>query len=180
MQVDFAKQGLVGKFDTVCLLDVLEHLYNPWELLVGLKDKISDDAQVIISLPNASNMLVLIDALRGQWRYQNWGLLDFTHIRYFTDFDARKMFYQTGYRVEEMRVNIFGQDAELYHQLRQQGFPTTLTVDSISINIESEQELMRLCAIQNLYRITPHHNQLTEEEKYWASNDRPNTFAFGG
>lgn len=179
-QVDFAKAGLADKFDTVCLFDVLEHLYNPWELLVGLHDKISDDAQVLISLPNASNLLVLLDAMRGQWRYQNWGLLDFTHIRYFTDFDARKMFYQTGYRVEEMRPHLFGQDAMIYQQLKDQSFPTTMTIDKMTWQIDSHDELVRLCAIQNLYRITPHHGKLDEQEQYWASDDRPPTYAFGG
>lgn len=179
-KADLGSYGIDTPFDMVCLFDVLEHLYNPWELLVGLHEKISDDAQVLISLPNASNLLVLLDAMRGQWRYQNWGLLDFTHIRYFTDFDARKMFYQTGYRVEEMRPHIFGQDAAIYQQLKDQPMPATITIDKMTWRIDNHDELVRLCAIQNLYRITPHHGKLDEQEQYWASDDRPPTFAFGG
>lgn len=178
--VDFSALGLTQAFDMVCLFDVLEHLYNPWQLLQGLLPKLSHDAQVLVSLPNASHILVLLDALRGHWRYQNYGLLDFTHIRFFTDFDARKMFYQTGYRVEEMRHHTFGLAQDIFNQLQHNSFSGSVTIDKLSVRVESREELARLCAIQNLYRLTPHHGKLSEEEKQFASTDYPQTFTFGG
>jgi len=73
--VDFKALGLRQPFDLVCLCDVLEHLVNPWALLHGLLKIMSPDAQVLVSLPNVSNLLLLHDALRGHWRYGNLGLL---------------------------------------------------------------------------------------------------------
>ncbi|USZ15560.1 class I SAM-dependent methyltransferase [Moraxella sp. FZFQ2102] len=179
-KADLGSYGIDTPFDMVCLFDVLEHLYNPWELLQDLQDKVSDDAQVLVSLPNASNLLVLLDAVRGHWRYQNYGLLDFTHIRYFTDFDARKMFYQTGFRVKQMQMSTFGMAAEIYHQLKTATFPTQVTVDKLSVQVESVDDLLRLCAVQNLYHLTPHRGQVEEGERHWMSAEYPPTFAFGG
>jgi len=179
--VDFKAMGLKKPFDLVCLFDVLEHLVNPWKLLNGLLRVISEDAQVLVSLPNVANLLLLHDALRGYWRYNNWGLLDFTHIRFFTDYDARKMFYQTGYRVLSHEVNFFGQAASIFEQYKSVTFPTLLTVGDITMKVHSQQDLRRLCADQNLYLISPHHGFMqSDSETDLASNNYPQTHAFGG
>ena len=179
--VDFQAAGLVAPFDLVCLLDVLEHLYNPWRLLEGLKRVISDDAHLIVSLPNVSNILLMYDALHGHWKYGRLGLLDWTHIRFFTDFDARKMFYQTGYRVLSHTPSMFGQSGDIFAQYEQQSFPTNLSLGTkLNMRVDSREELASLCAQQNIYLITPHHGQdLSEKELALASNDYPTTYAFG-
>lgn len=180
-EVDFAALGLSRPFDLVCLFDVLEHLVNPWELLRALLSRITPDAHLIVSLPNASNLLLLHDALRGYWPYRNWGLLDFTHLRFFTDFDARKMFYQTGYRVVEHRKNFCSKGAEIYQSHQNGSYPTVLRIGAMTLKIDSREELARLCAVQNLYRITPHHDRfVNEDERRMASSDYPQVYALGG
>lgn len=85
--------------DTVILADVLEHMENPWHLLESLHPVLAPDAQLLISLPNVRN-LWLMDALaNGSWTYQSEGLLDITHLRFFTLNEARRMLAQTGYEV---------------------------------------------------------------------------------
>lgn len=179
--VDFTALGLSRPFDLVCLFDVLEHLINPWELLCALLSRVAPDAQLLVSLPNASNLLLLHDALRGHWPYRNWGLLDFTHLRFFTDFDARKMFYQTGFRVVEHRTNFCKRGSAIYEAHKAGQYPTVLRIGEMTLKIESKEHLTRLCAIQNLYRITPHHNHfLNDDERRMASADYPPVYAFGG
>lgn len=179
--LDFEAAGLTQPFDLVCLLDVLEHLYNPWRLLEGLKRVISPDAHLIVSLPNVSNILLMYDALQGHWKYGRLGLLDFTHIRFFTDFDARKMFYQTGYRVLSHQPSLFGQSGDIFAQYAQLPFPTTLSLGGkMNVTVDSRDDLARLCAQQNIYLITPHQGQdLNEEEQALASSTYPPTHAFG-
>lgn len=179
--VDFAALGLTRPFDLVCLFDVLEHLVNPWQLLHGLSRLVAADAQILVSLPNAANLALLYDALHGHWRYRSWGLLDFTHLRFFTDFDARKMFYQTGYRVLDHRHTFLGIGGSIFERHRAEAFPTALTVGDMSLRVESPQHLQALCADQNLYLIAPHHGLFRDEaERSLASADYPDTVTFGG
>lgn len=179
--VDLGARGLTRPFDLVCLFDVLEHLVNPWQLLSGLRKIISADAHLLISLPNASNLPLLYDALRGHWRYTSWGLLDFTHLRFFTDYDARKMFYQAGYRVLDHRWNFLGAGRDILERHKAESFPFTLTLDGLAVHVKSLEDLTRLCADQNLYVISPHHGELKDDvEREMASADYPTTYAFGG
>ena len=180
--LDLKALGLEKPFDLICLLDVLEHLFNPWMLLQGLHRIATDDAQVLVSLPNASNLPLLYDAVRGHWRYRDQGLLDFTHLRFFTDFDARKMFYQTGWRMLKHHVTFLGTGGNIFEAHRNATFPMTLTLgeQELSVRVASTGDLIRLCADQNIYLLAPHHDQLdTEYERNMASTDYPVTYAFG-
>lgn len=85
--------------DTVMLLDVLEHMYNPWNLLELLHKHLPDNAQIIISLPNIGNRRVIQDLINGYWHYRPLGILDVTHIRFFTEYEMNRMIYQTGFKV---------------------------------------------------------------------------------
>jgi len=179
--VDFGAQGLTSSFDLVCLFDVLEHLVNPWQLLNSLNRTIAHDAQILVSLPNASNLPLLYDALRGHWRYTSWGLLDFTHLRFFTDFDARKMFYQTGFRVLDHRWNFLGPGRDIFERHKDEAFPATLSLEGLALQVQSVADLTRLCADQNLYLLSPHHGEFRDAaEQEMASNSYPTTYAFGG
>ena len=179
--VDFAALGLTRPFDLVCLFDVLEHLVNPWQLLSGLKRIVAHDAHILISLPNASNLPLLYDAFRGHWRYTHWGLLDFTHLRFFTDFDARKMFYQTGFRVLDHRFSFPGPGRDIFERHKADVFPAALSLEGLTVQVQSMADLARLCADQNLYVLSPHHGEFRDEaEREMASNAYPQTYAYGG
>lgn len=179
--IDFTSISSIKPFDLVCLFDVLEHLINPWILLRKLQTVISSEAQILVSIPNASNIFLICDAVNGFWRYQNWGLLDFTHLRFFSDFDARKMFYQTGYRVIEHRENIIGHGKSTFAQYSEGPFPISITFGKLTMDVESKEELIRLCADQNLYLISPHHNIFNDiSEIEMASDYYPSTLAYGG
>lgn len=178
--IDIASMAPRRPFDLVCLFDVLEHFKNPWQFLQRLRPLVTSDAQVIVSLPNASNLLMLYDAYRGYWRYRKNGLLDVTHLRFFTDFDARKMFYQTGYRVVNTRCNQFGEAGDIFERHKDNTFPSTLSLGDFSVTVRSVEDLSRLCAQQNIYLLTPYDSAtLTPEEVEMASSAYPATHAFG-
>lgn len=73
-------------FDLILCLDVLEHLVDPWAWLKKLRSHLSEDGTILVSLPNTRHLKVVAPLLfRGQWRYEdNGGLLDKTHLRFFT------------------------------------------------------------------------------------------------
>lgn len=97
---DLEREGLApGTLDGVILADVLEHMYNPWDVMVKLRRYMSPKGQLVVSVPNARN-LILVDGLhRGNWTYHSSGLLDITHIRFFTYKEIIKLATETGYRV---------------------------------------------------------------------------------
>lgn len=71
--------------DLILCLDVLEHLTNPWETVRRLDGLLKPGGQLIISVPNIRNYHVLFDlAFRGKFTYAESGILDRTHLRFFT------------------------------------------------------------------------------------------------
>lgn len=74
----------VGEPDLILLLDVLEHLVHPEELLAKIADVMVDDATVIISVPNIAHLWVAARLFfLGRFDYQDAGILDRTHLRFY-------------------------------------------------------------------------------------------------
>ena len=85
------------KFDLILLSDVLEHLYNPWKVLAGIKDLLSPYGHLLISVPNLQNLNYLNAVNSGEFFYQKTGLFDETHIRFFSEKVLRKYLIDAGF-----------------------------------------------------------------------------------
>jgi 2-polyprenyl-3-methyl-5-hydroxy-6-metoxy-1,4-benzoquinol methylase len=89
-----------GYFDCIILNDVLEHLEDPFSLLENLKSKVTSNGVVVLSIPNVrfwNNLRAFI--WRGEWDYEDAGILDSTHLRFFTHKSLLRMFQKLGYEV---------------------------------------------------------------------------------
>ncbi|RJX20675.1 MAG: glycosyltransferase [Ammonifex sp.] len=86
-------------FDAVVMGDVLEHLRDPWVVLARLQNYLAEEGTVIASIPNVANISIIMGLINGEWHYANAGILDRTHLRFFTLDGIREMFANTGYRV---------------------------------------------------------------------------------
>ncbi len=71
------------KFEVIVAADVLEHLYDPWATLRTVRDILDTDGYVVVSLPHIGHNAVIACILQEDFEYQDWGLLDKTHIRFF-------------------------------------------------------------------------------------------------
>lgn len=72
-------------FDCIILFDILEHLLEPSALLSALKNKLSDKGVIIASIPNIRYYRTFVDlVIHGNWDYKDHGILDRTHLRFFT------------------------------------------------------------------------------------------------
>lgn len=79
-------------FDYIIFADVLEHLNNPWGVLENIKKYLKNDGKILASIPNVMHFSVLRDTINGNWTYTDSGLLDRTHLRFFTLNEILKMF----------------------------------------------------------------------------------------
>ena len=74
-----------GKFDLIVCLDVLEHVRDPWKLLKALGDLLQPNGHILLSIPNVRNFRIVLPLVfLGKWTYADSGLLDRTHLRFFT------------------------------------------------------------------------------------------------
>lgn len=73
-----------GKFDVIVLADVLEHLVDPYELLALVRELMHPTSRLIISVPNVAHWSIRMELLAGRFEYTETGILDSTHLRWFT------------------------------------------------------------------------------------------------
>jgi 2-polyprenyl-3-methyl-5-hydroxy-6-metoxy-1,4-benzoquinol methylase len=90
-------------FDCIVCNDVLEHLVSPWRVLESLKGLLAPGGCLVASIPNVRYWGVLKDLLlEGEWRYADEGVLDATHLRFFTRRSIARMFEESGYKCETL------------------------------------------------------------------------------
>ena len=87
--------------------DVLEHLYNPWETLKFLRSEISNECSIYASIPNIQHWSIIFGLISGNFNYSDSGLLDRTHIRFFTKNTIISMFNDCGFEIKSISPRIF-------------------------------------------------------------------------
>jgi hypothetical protein len=79
--------------------DVLEHLRDPWAALFRLRDCLKDGGTVVASIPNIANYKIIKKLLFTDWRYEPGGILDHTHLRFFTRRSVEDLFRNAGFEI---------------------------------------------------------------------------------
>jgi len=99
-----------GYFDCIIYGDILEHLVDPWALLSRHKLKLSKKGFVVASIPNIRFYKVLLGLLfKGRWDYaEAGGILDLTHLRFFTLKTIHGLFKKSGFRILRIERNLAG------------------------------------------------------------------------
>jgi SAM-dependent methyltransferase len=88
-------------FDCILYGDVLEHLVNPWEVLKDHQTILKKGGAIICSIPNVRNYRILKNLIfRGRWEYTDDGILDRSHLRFFTLDSIQGMLKEAGYEIE--------------------------------------------------------------------------------
>jgi SAM-dependent methyltransferase len=95
----------VQDFDSILLLDVIEHLSAPEKFVEELREalKLCPDKRIIVSTGNIGFFVTRLMLLLGQFNYGTRGILDMTHTRLFTFATLRRLFEQGGFRILETR-----------------------------------------------------------------------------
>lgn len=93
-----------GAFDCVVILDLLEHLVDPFSFLKKAKHLLNDTGCIVLSVPNVlyiSNLYHFL--IKKDWKYNNHGILDVTHLRFFTKKSLIKILSELDYNIIELK-----------------------------------------------------------------------------
>lgn len=107
-------QGLRGamdqlgdrKFDKVLLMDILEHLTRPELLLEDCHKVLKPNGQILVSVPNVANITMRFLLLLGRFNYTERGILDRTHLRFFTRASAQRLLEAAGYQIVRKHMTV--------------------------------------------------------------------------
>jgi 2-polyprenyl-3-methyl-5-hydroxy-6-metoxy-1,4-benzoquinol methylase len=128
-----------GTYDVLLLLDVLEHLTDPWAVLAACRGFLRPGGMALVSIPNVAHWSVRKSLLLGRWRYDEHGLLDRTHLRFFTRRSARQLVTQAGW--------------EVHHESASLGQPPLLRIPNRRLALL--ERWSELFAVQFLFEIRP-------------------------
>lgn len=91
----------LGCFDLVILADVLEHFAEPERLLESLHKILNPGATIVVSVPNIAHISVRLQLLIGRFRYTSRGILDRTHVRFFTKQSIMECLIASGFGIRQ-------------------------------------------------------------------------------
>lgn len=94
---------LPSEVDAIVLADVLEHLRNPTAALRLVREALADDGRAFISVPNIANITVRLGLLFGIFEYRDRGILDHTHLRFYTMRTIKREIEHAGFRILAVR-----------------------------------------------------------------------------
>jgi SAM-dependent methyltransferase len=142
-------QGVIAEGSVDCLIygDSLEHLIDPWTTLRRHAGWLRPGGHVVASVPNVGHWSVIAHLLRGEWPYQDEGLLDRTHLRFFTLRGVRELFEQAGLCVVDISATDNGAPGvEQFQQLLKPILP--------AVGVSFAEFVGRTRAFQYLVRAT--------------------------
>ena len=88
-------------FDCITFIDVLEHLVDPWGTLKKSREYLRPGGVIVASIPNIRHGVVLYNlVIRGEWRYEERGIMDRTHLRFFTKKSMLELFAHAGLEID--------------------------------------------------------------------------------
>ena len=90
------------RYDAIICADVLEHLSRPEQVLAACRELLTPEGQLLISVPNVGYCGLILDLLHGEFRYREEGLLDRTHLRFFTRRSLTRFLHSEHWSIETL------------------------------------------------------------------------------
>jgi 2-polyprenyl-3-methyl-5-hydroxy-6-metoxy-1,4-benzoquinol methylase len=124
------RQVADDRFDVVLAGDVLEHLRDPLAVVLAAREVLEPDGFLVVSIPNVAHADVRLSLLGGRFPYSDTGLLDQSHLRFFTLESFEALLAQAGFVIADLE------------RLRAAIFTTELDVDQASVDPELVKQLL--------------------------------------
>jgi 2-polyprenyl-3-methyl-5-hydroxy-6-metoxy-1,4-benzoquinol methylase len=104
------------KYDVILMIDVIEHLVNPEIALRNIATLLKPDGRLIFSVPNMAHVSVRMELLRGNFNYTKTGLLDDTHLHFYTETSLRRVITNAHYELTALHSTSITYAEELLKQ----------------------------------------------------------------
>lgn len=146
----FTDELFLQLFPSDCWIfgDTLEHLYDPWALLQRIKPHLAPTAEIIACIPNAQHWSIQVKLNCGLFRYEDQGLLDRTHIRWFTRTTILEMFEASGYKI----VGLF---ARIYDEPGREIFLPCINAMALAAGMDPQQATDDALPVQWIIKAIP-------------------------
>jgi 2-polyprenyl-3-methyl-5-hydroxy-6-metoxy-1,4-benzoquinol methylase len=116
--VDVLKDFDRSSFDYIICADVLEHLLDPWATLDDLATFIKPGGRLVVSLPNVQHWSVWLPLiLTGRWEYCEAGIMDWTHLRFFTRASSQKLILRANLQVLKCQPSIYRKSERILNSI---------------------------------------------------------------
>jgi 2-polyprenyl-3-methyl-5-hydroxy-6-metoxy-1,4-benzoquinol methylase len=102
----FAVEQMEHNYQLMLFADTLEHLPDPPALLRRLRDRLEPGGTLVVSLPNVANWAMRLGLLAGRFRYTERGILDRTHLRFYTKRTAAEMLADGGFETIDVTASV--------------------------------------------------------------------------
>lgn len=134
-----------GTVDCLVFGDVLEHTIDPWQVLKYATRWLKEDGQVLACIPNVQHWSLILRVLRGNWEYEDEGLLDRTHLRFFSLDTIKDLFARSELQIYEIQTRgVKGEQFEKFQQI--------LTPAITGLGLDAADFGMRTGALQYVVR----------------------------
>ena len=134
-------------FDCIVFADILEHLKDPLSVIKKLKKHLKDSGVVVASIPNVRYYQVINMLVDGYWTYGDYGILDRTHLRFFTKKEILALFKNAGFEITTITGNV---DPKYYTVCN--STPAEISFGRISLKDLSSEEIKDLFVFQYLIK----------------------------
>lgn len=101
---EMAFGSMTEKFDVIVFADVLEHMVDPLMVLNLARQRLLPGGRIIVSIPNVAHLTVRAQLMLGRFNYADRGIMDRTHLRFFTRRTLIEMIREVGLSINEIRV----------------------------------------------------------------------------
>ena len=128
--------------------DSLEHLRDPWALLARIRAVIPADGCIAACIPNVQHWSVQLRLACGEFRYEDTGLMDRTHLRWFTRLTMNEMFVQAGFKLVQGHAVIF-------HDARREQVLPAIRAMAIAVGADPDLAVREALPTQYVWRAVP-------------------------
>ncbi len=136
---------LPNGLDCVIYGDVIEHLRDPWKVLRAHAEALTDDGTILVCVPNVEHWSFLAHLLRGDWAYEPSGLLDETHLRWFSLESMRKTLLSAGLTLSDVHPRIFDME-------QARAFASAVAPALRAMGVDPQSYLNRAAPLQYVWR----------------------------
>jgi SAM-dependent methyltransferase len=133
------------ELDCIVYGDVLEHLREPWAVIRRHIEALSEHGTIVICVPNVENWMFVDRLLRGTWAYEEYGLLDATHLRWFTLENMRRGLLDCGLSLCDVQPRIF-------EAPKAEAFVTAITPFLRTLGVDPANYAVRATPLQYVWR----------------------------